>query len=75
MPKTIEINKEAFDRLEETRRAEESVSEVIKRCVRPVRSAEEVLDTLRKASVSDETLEAIDESVERRRRNSRRRKA
>lgn len=74
MPKTIEIDKDAFERLEKTRRPEESVSEVIRRCVRPVRSADEVLGALRKANVSDETLAAIDESVARRRRIPRRRK-
>ncbi|MBI2477123.1 MAG: hypothetical protein HYV60_00220 [Planctomycetia bacterium] len=74
MPKTIQIDKDAYEQLEKARRVEESVSEVIKRCVRPVRSAEEVLDRLRKASVADETLEAIDESVTRRRRTPRRRR-
>lgn len=74
MPRTIQIDKEAYEQLEETRRSDESVSEVIKRCVRPVRSADEVLDALRKADVSDDTLEAADESVARRRRTPRRRK-
>ena len=74
MPKIIQIDKDAYERLEEARRSEESVSEVIKRCVRPVRSAEDVLDILRKASIADETLEAIDESVTRRRRTPRRRR-
>jgi predicted CopG family antitoxin len=73
MPKTIQIDQDAYERLEKVRRSDESVSEVIKRCVRPVRSAEEVLDVLRKANVADETLEAIDESVTRRRRVPRRR--
>ena len=75
MPKSIEVDKDAYERLEKARRAEESVSEVIKRCVHPIRSAEEVLDVLRKANLSDKTLELVDESVTRRRRTpSRRRK-
>jgi|CXWL01.1.fsa_nt_gi predicted CopG family antitoxin len=73
MPKTIQIDQDAYERLETTRRPEETVSEVIKRCVRPVRSAEQVLDELRKANLSDDTLEAIGESVARRRRTPRRR--
>jgi predicted CopG family antitoxin len=72
MAKTIQIDIDAYERLQTTRRPEESVSEVIKRCVRPVRSAKEVLDELRKANLSDETLEAIGESVARRRRVRRR---
>jgi predicted CopG family antitoxin len=74
MPKTIQIDPDAFERIEKARRPEESVSEVIKRCVRPVRSAQDVLDVLRKSGVSDETLQAIDESVTRRRRTPRRRR-
>lgn len=68
MPKTIEIDKEAYERLENMRRCEESVSDVIKRYIKPVRCAEDVLKSLRKAEVSDETLDAIDEAVNRRRR-------
>lgn len=72
MSNTIEIDKDAYDLLEEARGSKETVSDVIKRCVRPVRSAEDVLDALRKADVSDETLEAADEAVTRRRRSPRR---
>lgn len=74
MYKTIQIDKVAFEQIEKVRRSEESVSEVIKRCVRPVRSGVDALDVLRKSSVSDDTLQAIDESASRRRRTPRRRR-
>jgi predicted CopG family antitoxin len=75
MSETIEIDQDAFEQLQKARGSQESVSEVIKRCVRPVRSVEEVLDVLRNANVADETLQTIDDSVMRRRRAPRRRRA
>jgi predicted CopG family antitoxin len=74
MPKTVQIDNDAFERLEQARRSDESVSEVIRRCVQPLLSADEVLDVLRKANVAEETLEAIDQSVAQRRRASGRRR-
>lgn len=67
MLKSIQITSDAYDRLERARRSDETVSDVISRLVNPPRSAEDVLRMLRSAGLSDETLDAIDESVERRR--------
>jgi predicted CopG family antitoxin len=63
----IEIDTAAYQRLEQVRRAEESVSEVILRCVKPPKSAEEILQALREADLSSNTLDAIEDSVARRR--------
>ncbi len=71
----IELDQDAFARLEQARRGAESLSEVIKRLVPPRRPLDEVLRALREAGVSAETLDAIDESASRRRRTPHRRKA
>lgn len=65
---TVEIDREAYARLKEARGAGESFSEVIKRCVRPRQSAEEVLRAMRGARISSSTLKSIEESAARRRR-------
>jgi predicted CopG family antitoxin len=65
---TVEIDRQAYERLEEAREPGESYSEVIKRCVRPRQSAEEILRAMRRAAVSPATLRAIEESASRRRR-------
>jgi len=67
---TLEIDREAYERLEEARGEDESFSEVIKRCVRPRQTAEEILRTMRRAAVSPSTLRSIEESASRRRRNA-----
>jgi predicted CopG family antitoxin len=67
MSKTIEIDDDAYDRLEKARRTREGWSDLIRGCVRIPRSSEEALESLCKADVSLETMEAIDESVTRRR--------
>jgi predicted CopG family antitoxin len=67
---TLEIDREAFRRLEEARNEGESFSEVIKRCVHPRRTAEEVLRAMRRAAVSSSTLRTIEESAKRRRRTA-----
>lgn len=67
---TIEIDQEAYKTLERARGAGESFSEVIKRCVRPRLSADEVLQAMRGARISSSTLKAIEESAVRRRRTS-----
>jgi predicted CopG family antitoxin len=65
---TVKIDREAFATLEKARQEGESFSAVIKRCVRPKVSAEEILKLMEKAQISDSTLNAIEESVARRRR-------
>ena len=69
--KSIEIDDEAFERLERVRRPKESMSDVVLRLVKAPKTVEEILQALRSAELSDETLDAIDESVERRRNSSR----
>lgn len=67
MPKTIEIDDAAYLRLEQARRPDEDWSALIRRCVRARPSFEEVLERLRGMEVSSETLDAIDDTVTRRR--------
>lgn len=74
MHRTIELDDDAYRRLDEARLDEESDSEVIRRCLPHRRSVEDVLAILRRAEFSESTLEAIDESVARRRRTPRRRR-
>jgi predicted CopG family antitoxin len=66
---TLEIDREALERLELARNAGETFSEVIKRCVRPRQSAAEILHTMRRAAVSSATLNSIEESASRRRKS------
>ena len=74
MQKNIPIDEDALDCLRQARQADENWSQVIKRCVRPRRSLQDVLRILRKAAPSDDTLDAIDEVVARRRRMPRQRR-
>ena len=67
MIRSIKIDEDAYDRLEQARRSDESHSEVIPRCVPRLRTVDEILDAFRKAPVSESTLDAINESVTRRR--------
>jgi len=67
---TIEVDREALDRLNEARGDGESISEVIKRCVRPRQDPDKILQTMRSAALSPSTLNAIDESASRRRRTA-----
>jgi predicted CopG family antitoxin len=67
MTRSIQLDDDAYTRLKEARRENESWSEVIKRLVRPKPSLPEVLSILRKFGPSAETLDAVDESVSRRR--------
>jgi len=66
--KSLQIDREAYRRLEDARSENESFSEVIKRCVRPRQTAEEVLAAMRRAPISSSTLQQIEESASRRRR-------
>jgi predicted CopG family antitoxin len=72
--KTIELDNAAFARLKAARRENESWSDVIKRYVRPKASVEEMLTAMQRAaaSVSSETIEVLDQTVTRRRRQPRR---
>jgi len=67
MSKTIELDDNAYLRLEQVRRPDEDWSALIRRCVRARPSFEEVLQKLRSLEVSAETLDAIDDAVTRRR--------
>ena len=64
---TLEIDREAYERLEEARGEDESFSEVIKRYIRKRQTPEEILRNMRRAAVSPATLRSIDESAARRR--------
>jgi predicted CopG family antitoxin len=70
MSSTIEIDDDALKRLEKARRAEETYSAVIRRCVPPPRSVDEILKSLR-SGPSEEVLDAAEESVARRRKRPR----
>ena len=68
MSVNIEVDRDAYTRLEQARHGAESLSDVIKRYVPPHRELDEILRVMRKASISERTLDAIDESASRRRR-------
>ena len=65
--KTLKIETDAYERLDEARRGGETLSEVIRRCVPKKRSVEEILKVFQQSDISKKTLDAIDESVSRRR--------
>ena len=67
---TVELDRQAVQRLEEARVEGENLSAVILRCIRPRQTATEVLRTMRRAAVSQGTLKAIDESASRRRKQA-----
>lgn len=71
MAKQIEIDETAYARLEQARHPDENWSGVIKRCVPEKRTLREVLRVLRRTAPSPETLEALESSVEARRRRPR----
>ena len=75
MIKTIEVDDSALARLQAVRLADESWSEVIKRVVRPKPPVQHILDVLNQSAPSLETLEAMDETISRRRRQPRSRRA
>jgi len=70
MTTIIEIDSDALKRLDDARGPEESYSAVIRRCVPQRRSIEEILKALR-SGPSLGTLDAADESVQRRRNRPR----
>lgn len=66
--KTITIDLEAYERLSRLKEGKASFSQVIKQHIpAPGSTAGELLASLDAASVSDETLDAIDDAVEERR--------
>jgi len=67
---TVEIDRETYQRLEEVRTEGETLSDVIKRYVRPKQTAEEILRVMRRAAVSPATLQSIEASATRRRRSA-----
>jgi predicted CopG family antitoxin len=74
MNRTLQLDEDAYDRLEQARGESESHSEVIRRYVPRRRSVEEILEVFRKARLSEKTLDAMDESLSRRRSMPRRRR-
>ena len=72
---TVEIDREAYERLTGAQAEGETISQVIKRYVRPPQSTEEILRVMRRAAVSPATLQSIDESAARRRQTARQSKS
>ncbi len=75
MIRTIKIDVDAFERLDRARRDDETLSEVIKRCVPERRSYGEISRILSKLPFSEEYLEAVNRSATRRRHVGRKRRA
>ena len=63
----VTLDREAYMRLEQSRTAGETLSDVIKRYIRPRQTAEDVLRAMRSAKISATTIQAIEESATRRR--------
>lgn len=74
MIRTIKIDNDAFERLDDARMGKETLSAVIKRCVPRRRSFEEIAEFFSKLPISEEFLGAVDESATRRRKVKRRRR-
>ncbi len=61
--KTITIDMSAYELLSAEKRGEESFSKVIKRRLRPARTARSLLEALPRCLLSDETLEQTETIV------------
>lgn len=61
--KTITIDMDAYELLSAEKRGEESFSKVIKRRLRPVRTARSLLAALPDCLLSEEALERVEEEV------------
>jgi predicted CopG family antitoxin len=61
--KTITIDVAAYELLSAEKRGNESFSKVIKRRLRPVRTARSLLEALPRCAVSAEALDRMDEVV------------
>jgi predicted CopG family antitoxin len=75
MIRTIKIDVDAFERLDRARRNDETLSQVIRRCVPERRSHGEISTILSKPPFSEEFLDTVDKSMTRRRRIGRKRQA
>lgn len=72
--KTISIDLEAYQRLKEIQKPQESFSQTIKRVVRPPINVDTWLKNLRAAKLSLEAAEAIEHKIQARRHRSKRRR-
>ena len=70
--KTISIDLEAYRRLKQVRRQNESFSQAIKRVVKPPFDVDAWLKRVRRISLSQEAVNAIEEQVRSRRSPSKR---
>jgi len=61
--KTITIDMQAYELLSAEKRGNESFSKVIKRRLRPVRTARSLLESAANLALSDETLTHLEEIV------------
>lgn len=64
--KTITIDMDAYDLLTAEKRGDESFSKVIKRRLRPVRTARALLADMPNLLLSEDALERVDDEVRRR---------
>lgn len=70
MPRSIQLDQEAWTLLQQVRQGDESWSDLIRRCVRPKPSLAQVLAKLREFAPSEQMLDAADNSVKHRRKQS-----
>jgi predicted CopG family antitoxin len=61
--KTISIDTEAYRRLKWAQRGDESLSETIKRVVKPLRPVRDWLERIGEVEFSDEFADAVDEQI------------
>ena len=71
--KTITIDLQAYEVLSRYKRAGQSFSQVIKERLGPVRTARDLAAALKRVTLSDATLTALDQAVKARQRDKPRR--